>query len=214
MTSPFHQSLLGYEYRAIVDDRPPLRRKQTPIAKTSGGWPALLRDIDALFLFGSGFGDVIRPVGNDDHLALCKKWCQMPQGKDYLGATVEILEDLYDIAGSKFDRKYLTSFGLQWHGRGAMLFEACREPGQPRCTCNRLQDIISSKAIGRVTYPGPLPSQGAVIFGKSQITSETRSPIINTSGMYSMPNVDILASRSSTFGRSKHDFPHLDFPKP
>ncbi len=100
----------GFEYKAVVEERSPFRQKQSFIKKTSGGWPTLVRDIDALVLFANGYEDVLRPSGNT---TLCRLWQSVPKWKDYLAATVKALNDLCDVAGCRVDRMYLTSTHLQ-----------------------------------------------------------------------------------------------------
>jgi len=94
--SAFHDFITGYEFKAVVEDRSPLRPKQYTIRKTSGGWPLLSKTIDALVLFANGFEDFIKPVGNFS--SLCNMWRTVPKGKDYLATTVATIEDLYDTA--------------------------------------------------------------------------------------------------------------------
>ena len=109
------ETIQGYEYMAIVDERSPFQRKQSTIAKSSGGWLDLIHDIDALVLFASGFGEIMRPRRDEDFETMCTKWHRVPKEKDYLAASVKALKDLYDVAGSRHQRKYLSSTRLQWH---------------------------------------------------------------------------------------------------
>ncbi|KAK5203126.1 hypothetical protein LTR96_011048 [Exophiala xenobiotica] len=95
------ESLHGFEFKAVAEERSPYRLKDTPIEKTSGGWLALVRDIDALVLFADGFNDIMRPLLSDDNQQLCRRWRTMPKGKDYLATSVKILKELYDVAGCR-----------------------------------------------------------------------------------------------------------------
>jgi hypothetical protein len=185
----------GFEFRAVVEERSPFRQKQKSIGKTSGGWPTLVRDIDALVLFASGYEDVIRPLRDNNNQSLCSLWQSVPKWKDYLGTSVKILKDLYDVAGCRLNRTYLTSTHLQWHRGNSTLFEPCKTPGAYRCQCIRLQQIVPKSAIGRVVPPGLLVDDGAVIFGQSgsplqDLSATPRKQKLN--GIYSQPNVNLL----------------------
>lgn len=109
--------LRGWEFMDLVDDRSPFRLKETYIEKTSGGWTDLARDTDAIVLFGSGFEDIIRPGST---AGLCHSWKSVPKGRDFLAATVPMMNNLYEQAGSKLSRNHLTSTRLRWHCGGQL----------------------------------------------------------------------------------------------
>ncbi|KAK5047147.1 hypothetical protein LTR84_007090 [Exophiala bonariae] len=128
MTVPTNlkETIQGFEFKAVVEEQSPLRRKQWTIDKTtSGGWPALIRESDALVLFASGLGDIIKPFSEDEQ-PICTVWRTVPKFKDYLATSVKVLKQLYDVAGSSLDRTYLTTSHLQWHRGDSFLFEPCR----------------------------------------------------------------------------------------
>jgi len=152
----------------VVDERSPVRLKETTIQKSNGGWIDFARDLNAIVLFASGFEDIIKP-SQDTLAGLCHQWKRVPRDKDYLTASVSILSKLYEEAGSRLTRKHLTSTHLQWH-RGQALFEPCPNRASYECTCDRLQQIFheSLLSFGKVNPPGFLEEQGAVIFGQSK----------------------------------------------
>ncbi|KAH7312038.1 hypothetical protein BKA65DRAFT_600911 [Rhexocercosporidium sp. MPI-PUGE-AT-0058] len=125
-------------------------------------------DINAIVLFAHGFDDLITPR-RTNQTGLCQLWNSIPRQKDYLTTTVSMLENLYEQAGSKHSRKYLTSTRLQWH-RGQLLFEDCTDHTSPICSCDRVQQILreSSMTFGTIPSSGPLPEHGAVVFGRSR----------------------------------------------
>jgi hypothetical protein len=160
--------LRGWEFMDIVDERSPVRLKETTILKSNGGWVDLAQDLNAIVLFASGFEDIIQPSQKPE-AELCHKWQRVPKEKDYLTASVSILNTLYNEAGSSLTKKHLTSTHLQWH-RGHALFEACPARSKYQCACDRLQQIYPESffTFGKVNPPGPLAEQGAVIFGQSE----------------------------------------------
>jgi len=162
---PPKRRLRGWEFMDIVSQKSPMRLKETVVSKSAGNWTEFAQDIDAIVLFASGFQDLIIPRSINER-QLCRSWSKVPTEKDYLTTTVQMLETLYEQAGSMQNRKYLTSTHLQWH-RGPKLFEECDQRPSGGCKCDRVQQILKgSTKLGAIRHPGPLPAHGAVVFGK------------------------------------------------
>jgi hypothetical protein len=201
----FRDFLQGYEFKAIVEERGIYTLKEKELSKTHGGWPLLARDIDALVLLADGFGEVILPA-DEDKSRICTLWQRMPSGCDYLATTSKILIELYNIAGRRCERKYLTSTQLQWHQGASQLFDECKDT--KACQCNRLQQIIPKSHIGTIIRPEVIIDEGAVIFGHSgslltDLLSKPRPGIVKESGIYHHQNralapVDISGSFEDT----------------
>lgn len=170
------KSIRGWEFMDLVDEISPFRQKETDIEKSCGDWPDLVQDINAIVLFASGFEDIIMP-DQGPRTGLCHPWRTLPQEKDYLAASVSMLNSLYEKAGSRLTKQHLTSTHLQWH-RGPSLFEECVSAGAYACNCDRLQRIVheSRMSLGTVTPPGLLEEQGAVIFGQAKHPLRTPAP--------------------------------------
>ncbi|RYP34301.1 hypothetical protein DL767_004295 [Monosporascus sp. MG133] len=122
----WQERLLGYEYKAVVEDWSPMPLKELEIHKTCGGWPRLVRDVNALVLLANGFGDLIRPI--DNQKILCHQWKTLPRNKDYMAVPVKVLLGLYSLAGCRQTKKRLTATNLQLHGGGTSLFQPCPTP--------------------------------------------------------------------------------------
>jgi hypothetical protein len=189
------KALRGWEFMDVVDEMSPIRQKETIIKKTCGDWPDLAQDINAVVLFASGFENIIKPAEAMTK-GLCHLWRTMPQGNDYLAASVPILNSLYEKAGSRLTKQHLTSTHLRWH-RGLKLFENCEDVAAFRCSCDRLQRIVrdSLMSFGPINPPEPLEEQGAVIFG--QIKHSLKEAICThqqtkTIGIYSQENVPLV----------------------
>ncbi|KAF2490780.1 hypothetical protein BU16DRAFT_134693 [Lophium mytilinum] len=192
---PCQDILKGFEFKAVVEELSPFRQKQAKIKKTCGGWPTLVRDIDALVLFANGFEDLILPL-EDESADLCRLWQRVPKGQDYLATSVKTLTDLYNVAGCRTSRAYLTSTELQWHRGTSTLFEPCKNPGAYRCECVRLQRILPKSATGTIIPPGSLTEakDGAVIFGHSSTVLQTLKPtfkVPSTKGLFTQPNIPL-----------------------
>ncbi|CAF9942447.1 hypothetical protein IMSHALPRED_003684 [Imshaugia aleurites] len=160
----WHKILYGWEFRAIADDDTLLKQKRQALKRTAGRWYDLVKEVDAVVLFASGLGDIIKPRSDLD--GLCRKWRSLPKDKDYLAVCVPMLEKFYAKAGHRQDHQYLTSTKLQWH-RGSTIFEQCAGIALDCDKCDRLQQIFheSYKTIWHGKPSGKLEASGCVVFG-------------------------------------------------
>jgi hypothetical protein len=190
--SSFHGSLYGFEFKAIVNQDAPYNLKKTSIKRTHGGWAKLIEDIDALVLFANGFGDVILPAGEHNQ-DLCSRWRKVPHGQDYLTTTTNMLQTLYDRAGSREDQEYLTTKSkLRWHQGSNALFDVCQNPDL--CDCTRVQQLFPESGMRNVQRPTSIAIEGAVVFGRPEprhVSPRPAEPHIPNS-LYSQPNLPIV----------------------
>ena len=161
-----HKTLYGWEFRAVAEEDRHLKRKAQILEKTAGRWYDLVKDVDAVVLFASGFGDIIKP--RSDLSGLCRKWRTLPKDKDYIAVCVPMLEKFYAKAGHRQDHQYITSTKLQLH-RGSTIFEQCAGIALWCDKCDRLQQVFheSWMTIGRGKPLGKLEVNGCVIFGQA-----------------------------------------------
>ena len=189
--------IYGWEYMSLVHEKN-YRRKEAAIAKTNGGWVDLIHDIDALVLFATGLGDVIKPVA--DLNQLCPLWRSLPKSKDYLAACVPIMELLYSEAGSRLSHKHLSTSHLQWH-RGSTLFEQCSGTFSGRCECDRTQQIYHDslfRTFGHVRPPGKLEENGCVVFGLSRHPFKpTKAIAMRQNAIHILPKTSIQHGRKA-----------------
>ncbi|KAI1305661.1 hypothetical protein F5Y03DRAFT_148704 [Xylaria venustula] len=161
----WQERLLGYEYKAVVEDWSPMPLKELEILKTCGGWPRLVRDVNALVLLANGFGDLIRPI--DNQTGLCHQWKMLPRGKDYMAVPVQVLLGLYSLAGCRESKKRLTATNLALHSCGTPLFQPCPTPKEWQCPCDRLLQVVSISSFGHICVPDLIEGNSAVIIGES-----------------------------------------------
>ncbi|KFZ19687.1 hypothetical protein V502_03498 [Pseudogymnoascus sp. VKM F-4520 (FW-2644)] len=182
--------VIGWEFMGLVDQKSPYVRKQFFVKTSSGGWPELVHDIDAVVLLAQGFEDIIRPVS--ELARLCSMWQSLPKHRYFMAAGVLILQKLCEEAGSGKTNQHLTS-KLKWH-KGSLLFEDCFAHANAGmvCKCDRLQQVVPESItlnIHSIKPPGVLKTNGCVIFGKppSRSTAEL-SPKTITNSLYTHPN--------------------------
>lgn len=220
----WQERLLGYEYKAVVEDWSPMPLKELEIHKTCGGWPRLIRDINALVLLANGFGDLIQPIGNQT--GLCHQWKTLPRGKDYMAVPVSIFLGLYSLAGCPESKKRLTATNLALHGPGTSLFQPCHTPKEWQCSCDRLQQVVSISSFGHICVPELVEGNGALIIGESgsllkRFTKRTMPKIAGIIGNHAKVVSEgeaFLSSKSDTFGLSigseSGDFRHSNTSSP
>ena len=191
MHATWQSTLYGWEFRAVADGDRHFKQKAQTLEKTAGRWYDLVKDVDAVVLFASGLGDIIKP--KSDLGGLCREWRSLPKDKDYLAVCVPILEMFYAKAGHRQDHQYLTSAKLQWY-RGSSLFEKCADVASDCGGCDRLQQLHrdSYKWIGYGKPPGKLEVNGCVAFGQAH-RSLKRSKIfaMRKKAVHTLPNISI-----------------------
>ncbi|KFY86148.1 hypothetical protein V500_07837 [Pseudogymnoascus sp. VKM F-4518 (FW-2643)] len=184
--------VIGWEFMGLVDQKSPYVRKQIFVKTSSGGWPELVHDIDAVVLLAQGFEDIIRPVS--ELARLCSIWHSLPKHKDFMAAGVPILQKLCEEAGSDTTNQHLTSTKLKWH-KGSLLFEDCFAHANAGmvCKCDRLQQVVPEGiTLKSIKPPGVLKANGCVIFGKPQSRSTAKlSPKTITNCLYTHLNKPI-----------------------
>jgi hypothetical protein len=192
--------LRGWEFMDLVCDNAPLVLREASLLPSAGDWLSLARDINAIVLFGSGFGDIIRPLASST-AGLCHKWRTVPKDKDYLAATVSTMNRLFEKAGSKHTQEHLAPSHIRWH-RGSKLFDSCADKANFQCSCDRVQEIVckSFARFRNIIPPGPLEDKGAVIFGKPATFWRLNKPDdlqTRRKELYSQPNLPLLIGTDS-----------------
>lgn len=155
----------GWEYMDLVDKRLDFRQKEAELKGTCGYWPEFARDTNAVILFGTQFGGIIRPSNIAE---LCDQFKAVPKHKHYLTIHVSALCQLYYKYGCSEDQEQITITGIRWH-RSKNLFESCRQTrskADTPCRCDRIQEFLPRKAFSKGKPPGKLEPSGAVIFGQ------------------------------------------------
>ncbi|KAH0595383.1 hypothetical protein MHUMG1_06558 [Metarhizium humberi] len=122
--------LEGWEFKELATRSDPL----SPVVKTlptiAKGWVDFTREIHAITLFGSGFGDIIRPAHPQ---TTCQIWSRLPSNKYYLAASVSDIRDIIDL-DDNWIKSEIPSIvqicdRLLWHVPGH-LFDPCRCDGR------------------------------------------------------------------------------------
>ena len=165
-------TLCGWEVEDLITGSMFYERKEVKLEKSAGDWYLICQNRpDLLVLFCQGLGEPIKPSPSaGPH---CRSWDPIPVDRGYLVATVQCLEQLAKMHPCVYkgkDTSLQLAPNLWWHRPlGGKLFESCNSGPSG---CNRLQEVI--KDLKHANLPGPLSSEGAVIFGKAASGSHAR----------------------------------------
>ncbi|KAI9662604.1 MAG: hypothetical protein M1821_008771 [Bathelium mastoideum] len=84
--------LEGWDFVDLATNQDPNPRVAT-LRALGYGWVDFVRSIEAITLFGHGFGDIIRPI---EFNGMCTQWKSLPRNEYYLAASVFDLRKIID----------------------------------------------------------------------------------------------------------------------
>lgn len=170
LSIPFHwaRQVNGWEYMALVHATAHryLNPKSVSLSGSSGAWRQYLEDAGGLVLFGSNFGDIIRPS-----TASSGSWCwaclALPKGKDYLTVRIDAIEALKRKHACPNDPQRLTDSG--WALKlPENSFKPCGQANNSCGACEpRVAAVVRRRPHKKCPVAHSLPSNGAIIIGKA-----------------------------------------------
>ena len=163
--------LEGWDFNELATGRDPRPRIAT-LHALRYGWVDFVRSIEAITLFGSGFGDLIQPKKTD---TMCPQWSTLPKGEYHLAASMYDLNRIMEAYGNKTVGGVEAAEGLIWHSPHDP-FAHCRCLGRNTFSRrfksagthhNPVQVFCPkrSKIFSKVRTPGNMGDSGAVVFG-------------------------------------------------
>ncbi|KAK8179759.1 uncharacterized protein BKA78DRAFT_66317 [Phyllosticta capitalensis] len=105
-------------------------RRFAKLKAGSKGWATFVHNIDAVALFGRGFGNLITP-----RTPLCPNWNTMPLNKDYIAVRVEDMNDF-----TRYNPEALQKF--VWHPPVYYLGRPCHCPCNDGRSCRRAHALV------------------------------------------------------------------------
>lgn len=157
------RDLKGWDFRDMATLRDPLFPRSAELNADGRCWVDFIRSIQAVTLFGRGFGEIIQPDTKD----LCEKWTKLPKDKFYLAASVSDLESILD---TDFCEATISPTRLS---EMAICYNPSRKGTECRCgwgSCDPVHVLLP------VAYSDKVPQEditmrftkrGAVIFGQN-----------------------------------------------
>jgi hypothetical protein len=121
------RNLEGFDFCDIAYENGPIRAKATTLQSSGKGWVDMARAIDSITIFGTGFGELLLP---SEDATLCAPWKTLPQNKDYLAASMQVINDLRSKQETPLEGEPLQlADGIYWHTPD-QCFAACHCTGK------------------------------------------------------------------------------------
>lgn len=166
------RQLEGFDFMDVATDEDPLWPRVTTINSRGRGWIDLTRALHAITLFGTGFGELIRPSQGLDTCSNCLTNVGVPKGEDYLAVCTSDLQEIMEKRGSRNTSPWRLVNEIYWHTPDKA-FEHCQCEKSSAKKHDRIQVILPASLPGfwrrGFRSPGDLPKQGAVLFGHSRV---------------------------------------------
>ncbi|KAK8001318.1 nucleoside phosphorylase [Apiospora marii] len=173
-----HRQLEGFDFMDIATDEDPFWPRITTLQSGGKGWVDFIRAIQAITLFGSGFGDLIRPAPQSDHTppvracSGCNYNTNVPPLCDYLAVCVSDIQEIIQKRGSQRTTPLRLVDDIYWHAP-TQPFEICRCTGETNNRPDRVQVLLPgtfSKLWARNLRSPSLAAspRGALLFGHSR----------------------------------------------
>jgi len=164
--------LEGWDFREMAIGKT-IRPRVATLHAFGCGWVDFARSIEAVTLFGKGFGDILQPAETQK---MCSKWQRLPRGQYYLATSMYDLNMIMDDFGSTAADGTEVINDFVWHS-----------PHRPYACCSKCEDhrlgnnvkhLVSKhhdpvqvfcpkwSTVFRTTRsPGQLGQDGVVVFG-------------------------------------------------
>ncbi|KAI9663000.1 MAG: hypothetical protein M1821_008047 [Bathelium mastoideum] len=156
--------LEGFDFKDLATFRNPIDPRVAILNAGAYGWVDFMRAIQAIVLFGTGFGELIQPAHVNEY---CDSWSSLPKGKYYLAACTKDVQQIIERWGDPDAVPTRISNDLIWVNR-SKLSERCSCKVHPQGKhSDPVQTILPVKMrhLLRRRDPIHLDDRGAVIFG-------------------------------------------------
>ncbi|KAK2607654.1 hypothetical protein N8I77_006317 [Diaporthe amygdali] len=164
------RQLEGFDFMDVATDEDPLWPRVTTINARGRGWMDLTRALHAISLFGTGFGELLRPSQGLHDCFGCLNNIGVPKGEDYLAVCTSDLQELIEKRGSRNTSPWRLIDEIYWYTPDKA-FEQCQCKKSSAKKHDRIQVILPASIPGfwgrGFKSPRNLPAQGAVLFGHS-----------------------------------------------
>lgn len=178
--------LEGFDFMDLAADEDYFNARTMSAFDGLPRWHRLTGAINAITLFGRGFGDLLKPK---EMVPVCSSWTTVPSGKDYLAARVEDIQTIMRKKGNSSGSPWRVIDDVYWHVPDK-LFENCQciEDYSKEC-CSHAQTLLAGPEITKhasgIVSPIRLEPDGAIIFDGSPVNGLPRTPDISFSSTLS-----------------------------
>ncbi|KAF5561822.1 Pfs domain-containing protein [Fusarium phyllophilum] len=158
--------LEGWDFEDVVSNFRTFHARQTTLEMLGKEWVDFIRAINAVTLFGQGFGEIIRPHKT------CREWATLPTGKYYIATLISDLHKVLKEHGYCGDGHLRIGDDLIWHSATpGSEFCKCKELGQQmrrRHRCEPVQicfPLNLAESLNSRKNKMPDSNEGALIWG-------------------------------------------------
>ncbi|KAJ5281488.1 hypothetical protein N7478_006860 [Penicillium angulare] len=163
--------LEGWDFKDIATNSgtandciyPQVERLKT-VGKT---WVDFTRVLQAVFLFGRGFGEIIEPAEKNE---ICQYWGTLPSKKYYMAASMEDLINMMDRLGNPKSTPPRLVGSISWYPGSSSLTERCPCERTPQVHSELAHTLLPSHLERKLPMCSSfsLSATGAAIFGYNQ----------------------------------------------
>lgn len=148
---PVHGQLLeGYDFREIMELRSQPQTWEKRMHSSFGGWLDVANSVNAVPIFGSGFGDLLRPTGTSNSgLQACGQKVSLPRGDDFLAVPLYVI---HRICKGQLERRDIAAEPLNCLQVGTSTYWLDPETAFAPCACGKTACQIS---IARLANSAP-----------------------------------------------------------
>lgn len=156
----------GWDFTDLATEDPPFYPKVSTLQAMGSGWVDIAVAIDAITLFGRGFGDILQPVEPYQ----CAQWVELPRQKYYLAACASDLKYIMDKFGDPGTNTIIRE-KVMWNDPNNICSPCtCMEHG-PNKHSDPVQVLrpwkLPHTLPNEAKRPFELNKRGALIFGHS-----------------------------------------------
>jgi hypothetical protein len=159
------RQLEGFDFMDVATNQGTIWPKVDYIHAWGEGWVDFIRELHCVALFGTGFGNLIEPIGNP-----CRRcMSNIPQGPDLLGITVTDLLNIIEKKGDNSRSPWRVVEDIHWYVPDR-LFEPCQCDSTLTSRHDRVQVFLPAthpKLWGRGLRSPQLVADGAILVGHS-----------------------------------------------
>lgn len=163
----FGAKLEGWKFQDIVDREHSINPVVAELDDSATDWLRLIRHIDAVVLFGNGFGELMKPMG--EH---CTNWTSVPQKRFCLAVPIPQLRQIAKKHGRPDTTPIKLAENVYWPIVEHPFECSCGTTGsKKRRACNRSQCLqshamhLSRSVMGSEVLSAGNHDDGVVIFG-------------------------------------------------
>lgn len=158
------ECLEGWDFSDIATIKYPVIPRSEKLRTSAKSWIELSRSLEAVTIFGKGFGELIQPV---DASRLCKYWERLPSERYYLAAMVSDVQNMLLEVHNRLDEpRSLVAEILRQHSDKSAEFCRCSRHGLDKhADTVKILKPLNAGGEPEEIYWIEEESSGAVCFG-------------------------------------------------